>query len=42
MAKTGNLKSSVETYEKLMLKNPEKRTYFATKIAEIKSKAINS
>ncbi len=42
MAKTGNLKLAVETYEKLMLKNPIKKTYFATKITEIKSKAENS
>ena len=42
MAKSGNFKSAVETYERLILKNPEKRTYFATKITEIKSRATNS
>jgi hypothetical protein len=38
-AKAGNLKLAVETYERLILKYPQKRTYFATKIAEIRSKA---
>lgn len=41
-AKVGNLKLAVETYEKLILKFPTKKTYFATKIAEIRSKAENS
>ncbi|MPR36331.1 hypothetical protein [Salmonirosea aquatica] len=36
LTKQGKLDKAVEIYEKLMVKNPEKRDYFAEKIAELR------
>ncbi len=37
-AQQGNIRKAIDTYKKLMLNNPEKKTYFAARIEELENK----
>ncbi len=39
-AKQGKIEKAIETYEKLILKFPQKKTYFVAKIDELRTKSV--